>query len=297
VVLAGHLDTVPQAGHPAPRLEGDQVIGLGSTYMKGALAVMMTLAEVEGPHLEGLALVFYDCEEVGFDRNGLRPLFDLEPWLSELDLALLLEPTGNALELGCLGTLHARISFHGRAGHSARPWTGENAIHLAAGFLDRLARLAPREVVQGPAVFREVAGATLARGGSARNVIPDLFELNVNFRFGPDRSSEDAVEVLRSWLPPGADLVVEDMAPAAPARAESPLLRSWIETAGLEVRAKQAWTDVAQFAGVGVPAASLGPGIPELAHTLGERVPVANLVECHRILERFLSGRGKGVTG
>jgi succinyl-diaminopimelate desuccinylase len=130
-------------------------------------------------------------------------------------------------------------------------------------------------------------------------VIPDFFELNVNFRFAPDRSGEEAADALRSWLPPGADLEVRDMAPAAPAHAEAPLLREWIETEGLEVRAKQAWTDVAQFASRGVAAASLGPGIPELAHTREERIPVANLVAGYRLFGRFLervlgSGGGGG---
>jgi succinyl-diaminopimelate desuccinylase len=297
MVLAGHLDTVPQAGHPAPQRDTEQVVGLGTTDMKGALAVMMTLAEREPALLDGVGLVFYDCEETGFDRNGLRRLFETEPWLGELELALLLEPTGNALELGCLGTLHVRVSFHGMAGHSARPWTGENAIHRAAPFLTRIAELAPREVKQGPVLFREVLSVTLARGGAARNVIPDLFQLNVNFRFAPDRTGEEAVTILRSWLPPRAELEVEDLAPAAPAFAEAPALRDLIEVEALEVRAKQAWTDVAQFASRGVPAANLGPGIPELAHTREERIPVANLVQGYGILKRFLERRAGGGDG
>ena len=139
------------------------------------------------------------------------------------ELALMLEPTGNAAELGCLGTLHARVTFHGRAAHSARPWLGENAIHKAGPFLTRLASTPPREHAEGAALFREVLSATLAEGGSARNVVPDRFTVNLNFRFAPDRSPEDAAAHVRSLAPAGTTVEIVDLAPAAPARADAPL--------------------------------------------------------------------------
>ncbi len=297
LVLAGHLDTVPARGSPEPAIAEGEVRGLGATDMKGGLAVMLALAkraaarEPAGAASPSFALVFYDREEGPFEQNGLRALFALEPWLTRVELALLLEPTDNAVELGCLGSLHARITFHGRAAHSARPWLGENAIHKAGPFLTRLASTPPREHAEGAALFREVLSATLAEGGSARNVLPDRFALNLNFRFAPDRSPEDAAAHVRSLAPQGTTVEIVDLSPAAPARVDAPALRRFVESGGLSTRAKQAWTDVAQFAQRGVPAANFGPGIPELAHARDERVPVANLVRCHDALAAFLDGR------
>jgi succinyl-diaminopimelate desuccinylase len=289
-VLAGHLDTVPHNDHPEPAMEGNDVIGLGTTDMKGALAVMLTLAErLPAATAIPVGFVFYECEEVAWERNGLRPLFELEPWLGEAELALLLEPTANRLELGCLGSLHASVTFRGVPAHSARPWMGENAIHAAAPFLERIASIPPRQVTDGPVIFREVVSVTLAEGGHARNVIPDRFRVNVNLRFPPDRSLEDAETYLRSLVPQGAAVEMVDRSPAAPARAEAPGLDRLIRGSGLEIAAKQAWTDVSQFAARGVPAANLGPGIPELAHRRDERVPVKNLVESYEVLSRFLT--------
>jgi succinyl-diaminopimelate desuccinylase len=290
VTLVGHLDTVPENSHPEPARRGDDLVGLGTTDMKGALAVMLELAADRPAGALPLGLVFYDCEEVSFERNGLRPLLDREPWLARTGLALLMEPTDNVLELGCLGTLHAQVTFHGEAAHSARPWTGRNAILEAVPFLERLRGLEPRDVHDGPAHFREVVSVTLAQGGRARNVIPDAFTLTVNLRFPPDRTGEEAVAYIEKLVPDHTTMEIVDLAPAAPARFEAPALKRLAERFELACRAKQAWTDVAQFAGLGVPAANFGPGIPELAHKREESIPVANLVRSHAILHEFLGG-------
>ena len=113
-----------------------------------------------------LTFVFYECEEVSLERNGLRKLFPEQPQLATADLAILLEPTDNALELGCLGTLNAKITARGRAAHSARPWLGENAIAKAVPFLARFASLAPRPVTVGGVEFLETA--------DLRKVLEDL---------------------------------------------------------------------------------------------------------------------------
>ena len=293
LVLAGHLDTVPENGNFAPEIKDGDVLGLGATDMKGALAVMLALADARaGAPDPSLGFVFYDNEETAYATNGLRRLFEREPWLGEAGLAVLLEPTGNVVELGCLGTLHARVVFPGVAAHSARPWTGKNAIHAAAPFLTRLAGLGEREVADGPARFREVVNATLAGGGTARNVIPSRFEVNVNFRFAPDRTPEEARDHVRSLVPPEAEVTIVDLAPAAAPHGDHPLVRRLVEAAGVPPRGKQAWTDVAQFAERGVPAVNYGPGIPELAHKAEERVPVANLAACYRTLQAFLASVG-----
>ncbi len=52
-----------------------------------------------------------------------------------------MEPTANAIEVGCLGNLNATVTVTGRAAHSARPWLGDNAIHRAIAALAPLADL------------------------------------------------------------------------------------------------------------------------------------------------------------
>ena len=88
--------------------------------------------------------MFYDCEEVEAERNGLLRLSRISPDLLAADFAVLLEPTGAVVEGGCQGTLRADVIARGERAHSARSWLGSNAIHAAGGILDVLRGYQPR---------------------------------------------------------------------------------------------------------------------------------------------------------
>jgi len=291
IVLAGHLDTVPPAGNERARLRDDRLYGLGTSDMKSGLAVMIALAKsVDWLQARAnLTFVFYDCEEVALERNGLRKLFPEMPLLATADLAILLEPTDANVELGCLGTLNARVTARGRAAHSARPWLGENAILKAVPFLARFAALSPRPVVVGGVEFLETFQITTAEGGRARNVIPDSFAMNVNFRYAPTRTPAEAVAELRSMVPEGFEFDLVDAAPPGVVRSDHPLIEDLVGRFGLARRGKQAWTDVAQFSERGVAAINFGPGVPEQAHQADEFVPIANLTRAFDVLHAFVS--------
>jgi succinyl-diaminopimelate desuccinylase len=295
VLLCGHLDTVPEheadRGQP-PRREGGRLIALGSSDMKGGLAVMMELAErlPRASRSCDLALVMYAREEGPFLENELGDVLREADELRGADLALCLEPTDNLLQLGCVGSIHATFTFEGRSAHSARPWQGANAVHAAGALLAELHGRAPREAVSGGLVFREVTSVTRIEGGRARNVVPDRCALNVNFRFAPDRTLDDAAaELVQLGERFGARVALTDLSPACPAYADHPLVRRLLERTGVGAEPKQAWTDVARLAAAGIPAANLGPGATTQAHQQGEWIELAALERGYRILERFLS--------
>ena len=70
-----------------------------------------------GPGLDSdldVGLLFFGREELPFAESALVPLFDRRPEIAEPPLAIVLEPTANRLELGCLGNLNARSSSTAR---------------------------------------------------------------------------------------------------------------------------------------------------------------------------------------
>ncbi len=290
IVFAGHLDTVPEPGGGLPvRVEGERVYGRGASDMKAGDAVMLALLEEfswEDSWAEPL-FVFYEREEGPYVENGLEAVFAESPEVLDAELALVLEPTAGALEAGCVGTAQVEVTFGGRSAHSARPWQGENAITAAGGFLAELRERQVEEVVVEGLTFYEVLVPTMARGGRAKNVVPDEFWINVNHRFPPGKGIEDVRRVFEELLGGKASYEIVDYAPSGPVELDNPLLRRLIET-GLEVRPKQAWTDVARFAQRGVAAANFGPGTPAQAHQEAEHAELALLEGCYERLSSFL---------
>jgi succinyl-diaminopimelate desuccinylase len=278
ILLAGHLDTVPAQDNFPGRIEDDAVHGVGASDMKGGVAVMVELARAAAP----ARYLFFTREEVPVSESPLPALFATE-LLRGVELAVVMEPTDCILHAGCLGNIQARVTFHGESAHSARPWTGVNAIHELVRGLQGLAELEPRDVELDGLVYREVVSAVRVEGGIAANVVPARASAELNFRFMGD----GAEARLRSLVPNG-ELEVLSSAPSAPPALANPhvgRLRRLVP----DVAPKQAWTPVAQFAENGIDAINYGPGETRYAHRQDEQVPIPNLVRVYETLERFLS--------
>ena len=294
VVLAGHYDTVPSQENVPGRIDDGAVHGLGASDMKGGLAVMIELAHASagrGKVEPDLNFRFSPKGGAAASSSAHCPrLFDSSRVVHEAELAILLEPTDNTIQAGCLGNLNARITFHGVSGHSARPWTAENAIDKALEGLRPFAAIEPRPVEIGGLTFTEVASITQVEGGIATNVIPDRVVANVNFRYAPDRSPASADAYLRSLVPEGATYEHAGDSPPARVVTDSPLVQRLRAAGDLALEPKQAWTNVADFTSRGIDAVNFGPGATRYAHRRDEQVEIAALERCFRSLWSFLTG-------
>ncbi|MFJ3789250.1 succinyl-diaminopimelate desuccinylase [Kitasatospora sp. NPDC090091] len=288
VLLAGHLDTVPIADNLPSYVEGDLLYGCGTSDMKSGVAVQLRLAATLTEPNRDLTFVFYDCEEVEAHRNGLGHLAAAHPdWLAA-DFAVLMEPSGAAVEGGCQGTMRVQVRLTGVRAHAARSWLGDNAIHHAAEVLTRLADYRPRRVEIDGLEYREGLNAVRIDGGVAGNVIPDECVVTVNFRYAPDRSEADAEKHLREVFD-GFEVAVTDSAPGALPGLGQPAAQAFLAATGGVARAKFGWTDVARFSALGVPAVNYGPGDPNLAHKREEHCSLSAIAETEERLRAWLT--------
>jgi succinyl-diaminopimelate desuccinylase len=280
LLLAGHLDTVPAQDNRPGRIDAGRVHGLGASDMKGALAVMIELALAGAPY----GCLFFGREELPMAESALTPLLARRPL--DAELVVMMEPTACELHAGCLGNVNATWTFHGRSGHSARPWTADNAIeHAAAGVL-ALAAAPPLPHTFDGLEFVEVASVTRIAGGIAANVIPDRVDCHVNFRYAPGRSAGEAEARLAMLCAGHGELTIDSNAPSGPVAA-GPRVDALVGAGDLVRAPKQAWTPVAEFGIAGLPAVNFGPGDPAQAHRRDESVEIAALVRAYEVLERF----------
>ncbi len=303
VAMVGHLDVVPPTDDDRePRLEtrqdGDVVVGRGTSDMKAGNIIAMDLfedRELRDASPWAMCLVLYAREEGPAHENELADVLEAVPWLADVDLAVVLEPTDGEVQVGCLGSVNAVLTVQGRQAHSARPWHGESAVDKALPLLTAIARRGPEVVEVDGVTYQDVVNVTQAWTESARNVLPGEFHLNVNFRFAPSRSADAAVDELRAMAAAITEVgaigfKVVDIAPPAPPRLSDAAVQRFVGEVGATVTAKQAWTDVARFASIGVPALNYGPGLTNQAHQRGEYVPVDNVVDGWNRLRAFLAG-------
>ena len=279
VLLAGHLDTVPAQGNRPGRRDAERVHGLGTSDMKGAVAVMLELA-LAGARFDCL---FFGREELPMAESALTPLLARERL--DAELVVMMEPTDNTIHAGCLGNINATWTFSGRAGHSARPWDGDNAIHKAARGIAQLAELEPEEHEFDGLRFYEVVSATMIEGGIATNVVPDRATAQLNYRYAPGRSPQEAEARLAELTGGHGAIEVTSNSPSGPVPLGNPHVERL--QAELPTAPKQAWTPVAEFGMAGLDAINFGPGEPAQAHRRDESVEIAALVRAYEVLERF----------
>jgi succinyl-diaminopimelate desuccinylase len=290
VILAGHIDTVPHAGNFPSATDAGQarLYGCGTSDMKSGVAVQLRLAAGLPAPARDVTYVFYDCEEVAAERNGLLRLAQTSPSLLAGGFAVLLEPSGGVVEGGCQGTLRAAVRATGERAHTARSWMGSNAIHAAGGILDVLRSYVPREPVVDGLRYHEGLNAVFISGGVAGNVVPDSCEVQVNYRFAPDLPEEEAVTRMTSVFA-GFEVEILDVAPGARPGLNVPVAAAFVAATGETPRPKLGWTDVARFAELGIPAVNYGPGISEIAHTPGEYVELPAIAACEQALRSWLA--------
>ena len=289
--FVGHIDTVPEFFEPYE--EDGKLFGSGASDMQAGLAAMLTFITSNERALcqkYSVSIIIYDKEEgTPLNENGLNELIVADPKsIDAIDVAIVGEPTNNAIQLGCVGSIHYTLSIHGKAAHSARPWQGENALYKAQPIIDAFSKMEKRQQSIFGVDFFDVMTITESHSTPGRTTVPDAWQANINYRFSPVHSLADA----KTHVPQVLDAIGVDYelsclnAVDAGAVIAHPLLESL--KASFQFEAKQAWTDVAQLTDRGICAFNFGPGRQDQAHQPNEYVVLADMVQYEQLLKNML---------
>jgi acetylornithine deacetylase len=314
-VLSGHSDVVPAEGQPwssdpfiLREAEG-RLYGRGTSDMKGFLAVCLALlpemvaAELATPiHLA----ISYD-EEVGC--LGVRPLIDRMLACMPRPLGCFVgEPTGMEVVVGHKGKSAARLTFRGRASHSALAPQGVNAVEYAARFIEHVrlsAEALARDGARDPLydVPHTTGLSSVVQGGTALNIVPDTCSVAFEYRaIGADDAgalaaaaiayATDTLVPLMRAVDAACGVTVEPLIdyPGLDTDPEAPIVTLAKRLAGRNGHAKVSYgTEGGLFERLGgVPAVVIGPGSIARAHKADEYVTRDELDACAGFVRRLI---------
>lgn len=198
LVFAGHTDVVPTgpeedwASPPfEPSLRDDYLFGRGISDMKGAIAAMVIAVEQfvrANPSFPGSIAFLLTSDEEGPAVDGtVKVMETLSKRGEKIDYCIIGEPSSETrladqIRIGRRGSLHCKLSIHGKQGHVAHPHLAINPIHLSAPALHELATT---EWDKGNADYPPTTFqiSNIHGGTGAANVIPGHLDILCNFRF------------------------------------------------------------------------------------------------------------------
>ncbi len=301
IALVGHLDVVPDF-FPARLVKNKNLVyGAGASDMQASLAIFLEI--LKDHHLlkrilshYNLSFIFYAREEkTALKDNGLYELIQQFPkYFTTLDLALVGEPTDNEIHLGCLGSLHMKVKVTGEACHSARPWQGKNALYAALPLIQNIAQTKPKKKSIMGVDFYEVIQLTESESEKGITSLPGYWQGNINFRFTPEKTIPQAKKFINNYLKAvKIKNLTTDIYSASPAGKviTTTLLKKALKQIATPIKAKQAWTDVAQFASLKIPAFNFGPGLVEQCHKKNEFARFDLMKTYSELLINFLTNQ------
>ena len=300
-----HMDTVSGEGMAfppfEPRIEGDRLLGRGSSDNKGSIATMMAaLMEVaKSGEKPPLSVVFTATADEEYTMRGMLSL--LEAGMTA-KAGIVAEPTALEIVIAHKGVARFSISTTGKAAHSSRPDEGINAIYRMGKVLAAIEAYAKGGVGREthPLLGKATLSVGVIRGGEYVNVVPDRCEADVDRRILPGEEARRAVADIRDYLGnalredvglkvTGPSLVV----PALFVAAESALVQA-VTAAVREVTGKaplngmQGATHAGQMAAMGIPAIVFGPGQIGQAHTATEELDLTYLERAAAVYEKLM---------
>jgi len=315
IVLSGHTDVVPVEGQVwssdpfVMRQEDGKLYGRGSCDMKGFIACALAIAPefARAELTKPLHFAFTYDEETGclgakvmlaaLKESGRKPA-----------VCLIGEPTGMKVIEGHKGCCENTTRFTGLEGHGSVPEAGVNAVEYAARYVGELLQIAEDLKPRAPATSRFAPPWTTVnigaiRGGVAHNVIPNICELDWEYRpinradknFVRTRINDFAKDVLLPQMQavhPEASIEIDyvgDVDGLEPMEDSEAVRLAQELTGGNSVELVPFGTEAGLFQELGISTVVCGPGYIAEAHKPDEFVEITQIEACLSMLRGLLA--------
>ncbi len=214
LLFVGHTDVVPTGDenlwkHPpfAATIDGKYLYGRGCADMKSAVAAF-TLAMIDyvktHPEHKGKLSLMLTSDEEGVAQDGIKKMM---PYISQshhFDYCLVGEPSsskqlGDTVRVGRRGSLHVKLTIHGKQGHVAYPENALNPVFISACLIDDLSafRWDNGNKDFPPTSFQISSVKTSTQ---TPNIIPADLIIQANFRYSPESNQNSIQTQLETLL-------------------------------------------------------------------------------------------------
>ena len=294
LMLCGHTDTVvakEELWESSPFTlvhKDDYLTGLGATDMKGYVALIMLFAS------HGFSLkadkpfsALFTCDE----ESSMAGAIDYKQKYSyKPDLILIGEATSNQAVIAHKGYMAFKMQVTGRGCHSSNPSLGINAIECSMAFLNEIAKL--KDSLKDITDSRfEVASPTLnlgvISGGNGVNTVCPTVEIDFELRPMSIYNTQQAYESLSAITDKlntqygnifKLQRLYDDIEPFD--CTDKKTLDILKQATGSDLMCVNYCTE-ASFLGTIAPCAVLGPGTIKHAHSVNEKIAIAQLDEAY----------------
>lgn len=307
LIFHGHIDTIPAYNMKSPFtpiVKNNHIWGRGSVDQKGGIASVISAFEEiissKKPLKYGVGFIGVVDEES--EHRGSMNLKDIG---IKAKYAVVTEPTGLKLGIGCKGTAPIKITVKGKTGHGCRPWLGVNAIEYGMKIASELlGEDLPIYKVKDIKEVKATLNLGIMKGGVAYNIVPNECILWFDRRLVPGENQFQVLDRIRGKIKKFEDcynvLVVAEIArpdwnwPPIKKRGLKPALTDMdseivqvIEVSHREIIGDNPilfFTDGYNemdflINDLGIPTVQYGPGDSGLCHTDEENIEINQLIK------------------